>query len=210
MTKYLFNMSIQVLVKQKPKGSRLSDGTEIWSGVRSFPEPITFGKKNLRGEINSFITAIAVLYGKLMGVGIPPEDKVERKINKKLAAAEQTLTDETLSLKYNSSEDLRQFCVKNLQELRTAFRPVEGSSGPNAWRMVSQIELVHNVKDNRTEILNFLHSTSSLRCENFKMKGLSRYRIEQAIFDSSIHLDTVASIGASLAVFEVIKLLTVG
>lgn len=203
-------MSIQNLIKNKPKGSTLYDGSEIWSGVRNFPEPLTVGRKHLRSEIYSFISAVAILFGKLLGVGIPPEEKVERKIKKRLGPIDPPPTNEAPILQHNSAEELRQGCVKDLQELRSIFRPEEGSSNPLAWRMVSQIELVHNIKENRNEILNFLHHTASLRCENFKLKAISRYRVEQAIFDSSVHLDTVASMGASLALFEVIKLLTVG
>jgi hypothetical protein len=208
------------LIKQKPRGSYLSDGTETWGTIRNFPESILLTKKNLRSEINSFLSATSVLIGKCLGVGIPPEDKIERRINKRLSADESRIppqqpqlmhtTSGTLIPEENSPEEIRVKCVRNIQGLRESFRPlVAGGPAPLAFRMVSQIELVHNAKDNRMEILNFLHAASSLRCENFKLKPLAKYKIEQTIFDSPVHLDTVASIGASLAIMELLKLLTV-
>lgn len=77
------------------------------------------------------------------------------------------------------------------------------------FRMITLIELNGASKDHQTEIINFLHAAGSLRCHHFNLKPLAKYKLEQIIFDFPTALDSVSSMGASLAVVELAKLVTV-
>lgn len=151
----------------------------------------------MASEIKQFITSTSFLLGRMLGVGIPPEDKVDK-------IADKILEDDLALIEpfrfrekvFQDIEELKSFLTKNL-------------NNPSFDRLVGSIDFNSGYKDLKAGIIAFLHSASCLRSANFRLKALLKYKIERLVYEVPISFDSVSSISACLAVIEICKYVSV-
>ena len=167
------------------------------NGEKRFADPIDLRNQGMASEIKQFITSTSYLLSRMLGVGIPPEDKVD-KIADKILEDELTLIEpfKFREKVFQDIEELKIFITKN-------------ANNPSLERLVSSIDFNSGYKDLKGGIISFLHSASCLRSANFRLKALLKYKIERLVYEVPISFDSVSSISACLATIEISKYVSV-
>lgn len=150
----------------------------------------------MQGEIVQFVQSTSFMIGRILGVALPPETTIEAMVAEKIKT--KSRGRERSESRIEAVTEL----VKSVQKL------LEAQKGPSV-RVISQISLQAFNKEQRQENLAFVSAAANLRCGNFKLKGIVKYKIERSIFEESVSSSPVSAISAALGVIELVKFLTV-
>lgn len=93
--------------------------------------------------------------------------------------------------------------MENVKHIQQKFEELGGK--------VPNIDLERiKMSDSKTDefyddILNFIFSCANLRCLNFGLEEIKKYKVEQVAFSITPNLDILSSISASLMSIDLIK-----
>lgn len=178
---------------------------------RRLPEPIQLSNRNHRDNIKSFLVTTASIFCRLLGVGLPPEEKILAGVDLRIAKEKPT------QLPSNRAQQQKHWVMvlaqitnkftKTKDHLKQIFTSAgkDASNPLNFPRMVSEITFSSRAKDNRQEILNFVMSATSLRCGTFHLPTVQKLKLERMIFEPKLKINSVGSVAAGLAMLELIK-----
>lgn len=158
-------------------------------------------------DVRQFIVSCSILLGKLMAVAIPPESKINQMIQTNFNVSYDIIKQEAMAEPNNNYELFSKTQIEVIREYMS-LKTLQGLV-QLPFRMITLIELNGASKDHQTEITNFLHAASSLRCHHFNLKPIVKYKLEKLIYDFPTALDSVSSMGAAIALTELAKLVTV-
>lgn len=204
---YYFDQLVREVEQKYPVNLLDGAGNPFWANNRKFPDHLLILRPTLRPEVRQFIQGTAIIIGKILGVGIPPEDKIELSLNFKL----EKYKEEVIDVQSNSPFSTYIEAVKNRTLKTIDLLRKKASAGPGASsifqipRVVVLIEYKSRGKEYRTELLTFFDAAVNLRSANFRLASVPKYNIERAIFDIKISLDSLSSMAAAITVLEILK-----
>ena len=178
---------------------------------RKLPEPIQLSNRNQKDSIKLFLTTTTALFCKILGVGLPPEEKL-------LAGVEIRLAKEKPLQQPNNRVQQQKHWVMVMAQTTNRFMKskeqmkqllVTGPYDPNSNiqfpRMVSEIRFSSRAKDNRQELFNFVWASVTLRCASFHLPPIPKLKLERMIFEPKLKMNCVGSVAAGLTMIELIK-----
>lgn len=194
----LFNLDILAIIQNHPADSKNPDGqTSFWEDKR-FPEPVKPIFESTDSSSYQFVLAVSMLFAQIFLIVPPTEDIVAKMIEEKmkLEFKEEYINDfEKAPVELTASEKIQTF----KQQLKNSIL--------NEVKLSNPID-IHDSRQHAL-IVSFIHAASSLRCQNFKLPGISRHRVEEMVYNIKPNLNSSSAIASSLASLDLLKLVSV-
>ena len=134
------------------------------------------------GYTFSFLKSTAKIYALLFKIPILAEEKIIEIVNQKI---ETQITLTSLSTIEMESRGI------NFSDIIESFTDSIIKSKKYSQRKFTNIKL--NSKDHHDTILSFIHSAHGLRCTNFKLVPMKKYKVDHLAFKVTPNLDMINS-----------------
>lgn len=183
------------MISKYPPDHLTAQKKPFWNNMRRIPEPIKISTV-LEDNLNYvFIESTSKLLSHFFKFKIPTEDIVKDIITNKIS--NQVNSIDEVSVEVNPKEFL-----KNVQHIQQKFEKFNKVPSINLQRI--------KIKDSKNnsyynDILNFIFSATNIRCLNFGLDPIKKYKVEQIAFRITPNLDILNSISASLMTIDLVK-----
>lgn len=187
------------MILKHPADAKREDGATLFWEDKRFPEPIKPGFENTESSSYQFVYSMAVLFAEIFQIELPSDDIVNKMIEQKMSLE--------FSGEFASEFDKTPADMLATERIQTFKQQVKNSI-LNDVKLSNPIDV--NDSKNHGLIVNFIHAACSLRCQNFKLPTIRRHRVEEMVYNIKPNLNASSSIAASLAVLDLLKLVSVG
>ena len=185
----LFHHQIWDINQKYPEDAKTEEGKLFWSGLKRKPEPLSPG--NGDEYVIGFITSTARIYCHTFKLNLPDQQNITDIIKLRL------LSENTIPLSVDEKFSEKVYS-ENLKEMISQL----------AKKTIKKRDLFQISFDDRhfhDLILSFIYDAANLRCVNFGLETVKKYKVEHWAFNIAPNMTNINTISAGLSMIDLVK-----